>query len=426
MRVKKRIPPSEAAEKWLRRAIVAMVALLPLIVAPGVEHPFSSPKAFMLEGFVLTAGICSLFFRRWNFHALPTPFLLSLAAWTVSIVLSAFFGDFLSLRAFFLSLASVGWFFLILSFRPKVIHVIGAMVLSSLLIAFISLLQYSGLDPFQFLGLVPTPHSDPRMAVIGTLGNPNFVAAILVAGLVLTLALGKTLKRPVETGFAVALQALAIVATGSRASIAGLGVALLWLAGVKTFARPSFLILGALVVATLPVFMHSRPLATTISGRLYVWRVAAPHLLERPWSGYGQGAFEPKYVEWETLYWREGRGSSDDRPFAQLQEHAHNDYLETLVESGMFGAVSLLSLVATFLAVAHRNLAGGTELLSSGASAAVAGLGAVAFVDFPLHRPTELLFWWTCMAVVFLTPPLPAEEKGRMANRRKKKGGGSC
>ena len=389
------------AATWLRRAVVTLAALFPFVLWPGIARPFSEPKIVLLGLFVVIAGGLAAATGHRRLPELPRGFRVSLIAWPAAMVVSALLGKFVSPEALWLSLSSWGWFLLVLAVRPKAGHLAVAVAASCVVTAAIALLQYLGLDPFRLFGWTTTAYESPRMRVLGTLGNPNFVAALLVAGLPLSLHLGGLLARRSVHGLMVALQAAAVFATGSRAAVAGLMAVLVWLAGLGTFPRWRLAAAALIVIALLPL-MPSRPLMETIEGRFYIWRVAAPHLLERPLFGFGPGAFEPKFIEWETLYWLEGRGTADQRKFSGLQAHAHNDYLEIFVDSGLAALLSFWLLLGSFCAFAFHKARHAPGGLLTGASAGVVALAAMATVDFPFHRPTELFLVWTLMAILFL------------------------
>ncbi len=251
------------------------------------------------------------------------------------------------------------------------------------------------------------------MRVFATLGNPNFVAAFLVAVVPLSIALGKIFKRRALFSLVLVLDAAAVFATGSRATILALAVVLLWLAVLRRLVNWRYLAGTAILIAVLLLFYApSRPLKTTLLGRYYIWHVTATHLAERPLFGFGPGAFAAKYVEWETEYWREGRSSAGERQFAALQDHAHNDYLETLVDSGVAGLASFVALLLSFLVFAFQQAQRKVNELATGASAGVIALMAVGLVDFAFRRPTELFVFWTLMALVFLAATPQATVRG--------------
>ena len=113
---------------------------------------------------------------------------------------------------------------------------------------------------------------------------------------------------------------------------------------------------------------------------------------------------EANYLEWERTGRTRGVGRTFARgQFAGPQQHAHNDYLEALVERGIPGLVTLLLMVAAPVICAAR-LAPRQEndRLTPGAASAIAGLAAVAAVDYPLARPDELIVFWTAVAILTL------------------------
>ncbi|MCX5846566.1 MAG: O-antigen ligase family protein [Deltaproteobacteria bacterium] len=410
------------AVRWLRGAIISMTALFPFVILPGIERPFSTPKIILLGGFVVLAGILALSTGNFRWPTLPRGFLLSLIAWPSTLIISALFGKFVSLETLWLALFSLGWFVLVMALRPKSMHLAMAVTASCTVIAAIALLQYLGFDPFRLFGWATPAYGSPRMRVLGTLGNPNFVAAFLVAGIPLTIHLGKLLKSRALYYLAITLQVAAVFATGSRAAIVALIGALVWIGALGQFARWRLMTAVALTVLLLLPWMPSRSLMNTLEGRFYIWRVTASHLLERPVFGYGPGAFEPKFIEWETAHWLDGLGTSDERKFSGLQAHAHNDYLETIVDSGFAAILSLGFLLGSFFTSAFQIERDASGDLPTGASAGVVALAAVAMVDFPFHRPAELFLLWTLMAIVFLPtgPELagsPSTSAGRKAGR---------
>jgi len=389
------------AVSWLRGAVVVMTALFPFILWPGIERPFSTPKIVLLGGFVVIAGILAMSTGHYRLPFLPRGFRLSMIAWPSALIVSALLGAFVSQEALWLSLFSLGWFLLVMLVRPRPVHVAMAVAAAGTITAAIACLQYLALDPFRLVGWTTPVYGSPRMRVFATLGNPNFVAAVLVAGIPLSIYLGKLLKPRFLYYAAAALQSGAILATGSRAAMAALIAALIWLGALGQWTRWRLVAAALVVIAVLPL-MPSRSLMNTFEGRFYIWRVAVPHLFERPLFGFGPGAFEPKFIEWETAHWRDGKGTADQRKFTGLQAHAHNDFLEIIVDSGFVAVLSLWFLLGSFFTFAFLMARKASDGLVIGASAGVVALVTVAMFDFPFHRPTELFLFWTLMTIVYL------------------------
>lgn len=161
-------------------------------------------------------------------------------------------------------------------------------------------------------------------------------------------------------------------------------------------ARPAprrLLWLAMALLVALAVPLAGRSLSSAAAGRLYLARVIAPHALDAPLVGLGPGAVEALWPAWEVEWWRARCGSdaacvaADPRSrFAALQDHAHDDWLEVLVERGLVGLAALLALFAFALRRAWRS----PRALGTGVVAALVAMMTRAALDFPLARPADL------------------------------------
>jgi putative inorganic carbon (HCO3(-)) transporter len=434
---------------WPQRAalvVMSVMAVLPLVAWPGLEQPFSTPKLYLLVITVIAVAPFAWIAWRSRSRAMPdaapatpaslgTSTLLSThvvaALWLASWTWSALFADIVSLDALLLALAGGGLAIVLIELRPDPSQLAAAHAIGATGVAIVAVMQWAGLDPFAFAGWVaPLAGASPRLRIYATLGNPNFVAALLAGAVPLTIGLivqsaapatapataiatpphaaaSRGRQRLVTAGLAaLALQLLAIAATGSRAGALGLIAAgLTWiLSGPRTWRRRVAIACGLAALLIIGV-STARPLRETLAGRIYIWQVVWPHAFEAPWVGQGPGAFALLYPSWEREARRRPPTAAAARYFAGPQQHAHNDYLEALVERGLAGPVTLLLVLTTWVGGGRRapRLVGpafGAEPLKIGAAAALVALGAVAFVDFPLARPAEMALWWSCAALL--------------------------
>jgi O-antigen ligase len=131
-------------------------------------------------------------------------------------------------------------------------------------------------------------------------------------------------------------------------------------------------------------FATFRQLEVTESRRAEMLRDSWRMFLDHPVAGVGLGALREVFPRYETLY----DGSA--------VQHAHNDYVEALAETGLvggfFGAAFLLLLLWESWA---RIAGGGSADLAYhvGAAAACAGLLVHSLVDFNLHIPSNALLF---------------------------------
>jgi len=114
-------------------------------------------------------------------------------------------------------------------------------------------------------------------------------------------------------------------------------------------------------------------------------------LREHPWIGTGLGSFEVAYPRYQSL-------ATDE-----VVDHAHNDYLEALAETGIVGGAIIVAAIAIFLYHAFWDLGGRLRhekgWMQIGASLGVCGLLVHSFVDFNLHIPANAAWFAVCAAL---------------------------
>lgn len=139
----------------------------------------------------------------------------------------------------------------------------------------------------------------------------------------------------------------------------------------------------------------------TLTGRTLLWLVLIAEISNRPWLGYGYGAFwsARSGSVWQMLTWKPG--------------HAHNGYLDALLDLGVIGlGVAMLGLASVFL----RELRG---LRSSRSPVdAWAVLFMVLYFIYNIVESALLtrnnLFWMLCVAVAVssrASPKAPESER---------------
>ena len=365
------------------RLMEVAIILLPLVCWPNLERPFSTPKLWLLAAMALAVAAHHLRSRE-RLRVPGWPWL----AWLGAIALSAATGAYVSLEALLLVLLPVGLYTCPLP--PKRIG--SALLAGSAIESLMAVLQYCHADPLQLLGWIPETFSNPRMRVYGTLGNPAFVAAFLCA----TLPLYAGVKRKAWLGAGLALQAAAIFATGSRISLLALPAAAAVLAfrGVKAH---KWLLAGVPAAVLLLWLSPARPLGVTVEGRLYLARVTVAHWNEIRPLGQGPGAYRLQFAQWQENWLRDPQNREKAGDFAGLVNHAHNDYVEMLVDFGPAGLIAFLVLSGWLMANAWRTPERGW---CAGAWGGLAALLAAACADFPFHRPAEWALFWLLLAML--------------------------
>jgi O-antigen ligase len=130
---------------------------------------------------------------------------------------------------------------------------------------------------------------------------------------------------------------------------------------------------------------------TTLGDRLTVARDSLGIIRDHPWLGTGLGSFEVVYPGYRSF------------PTDLVWDHAHNEYLEAIAETGLTGAVLIAAALVLFFALAFRRLderlrtpRGWIEL---GAALGCVGLLIHSLSDFNLHIPANAAWFAVCAAV---------------------------
>lgn len=117
------------------------------------------------------------------------------------------------------------------------------------------------------------------------------------------------------------------------------------------------------------------------------WRVFLAHSV----MGCGLGTLVAVYPRYEPYY--DGK----------IVDHAHNDYVETLAETGLAGGICLLAFFLLWLSEARMRLVREQTFFSKAIHAAgvtaCAGMAVHSFVDFNLHIPANGLVFLVMIAL---------------------------
>lgn len=371
--------------------------LLPVVVWPGLAQPFSTPKLWLIA----LSTLATLSLTAVGGTRVPRRFACLAGAWVASFVVSGAFGELPAFPDTLLGIAAPLFAVGLLRSGLAAARVVKAQVAGASIVALVALLQWFGWDPFSSIGwYAPIEGASVRMRVYGTVGNPNFVGALMALTVPLTaLLIVRPERRRVYAAGVGSLVLLigAMVATGSRGAVLGLVAGAVTWASLRWSGRAVMAVAVVVMVGTTVVALSpARPVQTTLAGRVYLWQVVAPHAVARPWVGQGPGAVSLQFAEWQ--HEADARGISDPR-FRGLTDHVHNDFLEALVERGLAGILTLMAPLVSAWLVARRHGRAGTVLVASCTAAIVSG-ATCAFVDFPLARPVELVWWWTAVALV--------------------------
>ncbi len=286
--------------------------------------------------------------------------------------------------------------------------VFGAVSLTVGFIGVLSLLQALGLDPVQaLLGL--KPGRPGRWRILTTLGNPNWTAEVLAAGLPLALAslaasrFPERWRRSVMIVVAI-LTAIAAGVTGSRGGLVALsaGAAVFWILagpvrhGLQVIRMLVFglVLLAAGSAAALSAGASRWSSLAPVTGRLGLWAAGGRLVVAAPLRGHGLGQIE--LVLPGALERIVSRAAPSVRRWlpSTLAGRLDDDVLQTAVAGGVPAALLLLAIYAVAVRRSWVRAGRNDAIPDAGIAGSLIALGIVSLVSSPLHTPaTAILFW---------------------------------
>jgi O-antigen ligase len=332
-------------------------------------------------------------------HPLFAAVLVFFLAWTaLSLTWVGSFGDGVqSVTRYLLSAFLFLIVFTAIRTRRHVEWLLGAFVVASLLSALYGLITPP--DPQGVQG------SD-RLA--GTLGDANALAAVLVAGVVISFALAYEMKhKPIVRILLVIAGALCLLCnllTLSRGGLIALGVALVAAVIFGGRWRAFAAVMGVLIALAVVGFFafvatpEQTARVTNIeqgggSGRTDLWTVGWRMVEAHPIRGVGAGNFQS-----ESIHYLIAPGALHRSDLIINTQHvAHNTYLQVLSEMGIVALVPFLLILFFSLACLHGAARGfserderGMEMISR---AVLVGLCGILAADFFVSGQFSKQLW---------------------------------
>jgi putative inorganic carbon (HCO3(-)) transporter len=257
----------------------------------------------------------------------------------------------------------------------------------------------------------------------GPFVNRNHFAGFI--GMMIPLGLGLALtdhqkEKKVLFGFLSVIMAVALCFSLSRGGITGFfsGIALfafllgkdkvqkkgVWLVGIFLIVLLTYL----LYLGVQPVVARFYSTDITAEQRLTVWTATIGAIRDYWFAGSGPGTF----VDLFPLYSPAGLQS--------IYDHAHNDYLEFILENGVVGTLLLAAFGVLILrTVLKGKVKGRIEIMRAAALASVCSIAVHSLFDFNLHILSNLLLFGCVLGMAAgLSYAGDKPQKGRQVKRK--------
>jgi len=362
--------------------LVSGVALITLYFQTNLADPFNSPKMWI--GFILSAWLSGYLaiYRRVLIEVFAVKLAVYLALFFVlSALVATFFSDNILISVFgdtqrrngfisYLSLAVISVAAAVFFRVSNVKRIFNMAYLVGTISVFYAILQKSGHDFVKW--------NNPYNSIIGTLGNPNFAAAVMAVLGVLILAtlLNSDFNLYLRIfGLGVAVLLLIVIylseaRQGLLSYILGSGVFLIiYLFGKNKrigFASLSagilifiFGILGMLQVGPLEKLLYK----PSVSVRGYYWRAGLAMFKDHPLLGVGMDRYGAYFKQYREVGYPLSYG------FDITSSNAHNTFIQMFATGGVFLGLSYLVLNGYVLwraIVGLRKLTGNSKMLLAG------------------------------------------------------------
>jgi O-antigen ligase len=266
------------------------------------------------------------------------------------------------------------------------------------------------LQSFTSDGKIYWSMQSPAVSAYGSYVNHNHYAGLmeLLFPFALVLAFSGTVQGA-QRGLLIAaaiMMAASVFLCQSRGGMFAVIVETLFLAifGLPRLSRRKsaavFLLFCVITAAFLawiaPDQVGSRIIDTNDPARWSIHRDSVRMFAAHPFLGSGLGTFATAFLRYRTFF------------DGFVVNHAHDDYLEVLLECGLAG----LALVVWFLAVLYREglrqlrraRVSRTAIISVAALTGCTGLLAHSFMDFNLHIPANAAVFYVLCAIATASP----------------------
>ncbi|MCD6386240.1 O-antigen ligase family protein [Candidatus Sumerlaeota bacterium] len=430
------LPPAPPLMETLTNHLCYItVLLIPLLMTPSTDKAYSDAKLLALHVLGLSIGALTVSFlisgslkQQLRNRKSVLFFALIIFYFFINVLSTLFSVNFIESFSLLKNLSAYffigSWVFFQATDEAFIRRLLSIIAIATGVVAIYGLLQYAGFD-FIPLAMVRSP--------VSTLGNLNFVAQFYLGVLPLVCVALLLATRSLSRYFYLSIVVLSVIhlfLTHSRGGYVGFAVGLIlfcvlyirsrygsFLSVIRRLVEPInrsrliIIVSGVIIVFWTFVFLDRgetfRQISTIVYEqqesnryRLLTWQSTLKMVKDYPLLGVGIGNFRfnfPRYKSSELWQMQD--------PWGKIRQiRTHNDYLNILAETGIFGFLSFVILVLFVLVNAFKSLSRNSKspffiLQIAGITAIIATLTQSIF-DFNLYNPHSALFFWIAMALV--------------------------
>ncbi len=427
-----------SVEIWssaLIEVCVLTLIIIWLVIRAKTGHPLHTDKTVISRKerymFIALFGLFAYIFIQ----MLPLPSIILKYIAPKSFELYSFYsvdknpGMHISLYAYktqieFLRMLTYSLFFILLAFSIKDMHTLERLlkVLSyfGFGLAIFAIIQKAtwngGIYWFRELTQGGTP--------FGPFVNRNHYAGFIGMLIPLTLGLAFTRKkreRKILFGFFALIMAVSLFLSLSRGGIisffAGITVFGLFLSWDKFRAKKSWTLTAFIFVLFLyllylginPVIDRFYETDITREARIAVWSETVNAFKDFYLTGSGLGTFINVFLFYSP------------EAIRSIYDHAHNDYLEFILEAGIIGTVLLLLFLFFFVrSIVGGSWAGRTGIFKISMLSSITTIAIHSIFDFNLHIPSNALMLSAVFGMAFAVSKIGSRDFSGCSDKRRR------
>ena len=345
-------PPADNTSRWMRRMLLSVVFVCPLLFVLTLQDTFDLPK--MISVYAAAAGLLLLWLWHsiargqwvWRSSDLDRPLMLFLVVTAASAIISI--ERPLSLWGGYRTYVFALWpttAFAVVYWMTRQMDTDGLgdplqrlIVWSGALAGFYGVMQYSGWEIFDAMPKVEGGR------VWSSLGNPVYFGALCAMALPVALARcvgAATSYKRWENGTAAIFILGGLLLSLSRGAWVGAAAAAIFIFWRYKKAPMYLLLLFMGMALALPSVRHrARILFSTGEGsnasRLAGWQGGIRVALDHPWFGTGPDTFTRAFRAYRSQDYIAASGTG------VTQAHAHNDFVQVAATEGFVGLAMFL------------------------------------------------------------------------------------
>ncbi len=152
------------------------------------------------------------------------------------------------------------------------------------------------------------------------------------------------------------------------------------------------IILGLIAVFLLfvsaKIMYNYRPVS--VDGRLLIWKISGNMIEDHPVCGIGYDRYAVEYLNYQAEYFKHKNLNDSERFLASNIKHAHNEFIQTYAELGIFGFLLLAGILITALFEnikknKFNHIEGTYNTINISAKASLLSIIIISLFSFPFH-----------------------------------------